>query len=103
MTTLIYRLSFDENSLEWLAEITTRLLSLDKIVPRSVELIEIIRNTPRGAAAFDLECLGTGRANEQRIVLQPGDTLLRLMTTLRALDGKADCIGKPRPGFSNSR
>ena len=70
-------LDLDKDSLAWLDELIRYLLALDEFVPRPVEIINLVRSTPRSAATFNFESLPTGRTNEYRIVLEPSEALLR--------------------------
>lgn len=87
-------LVWDENSTAFLAELTRRLTAFSELVEKPVELIEIIRDIPRGAAAIRPKSVPTGRAGEFRLILEPCDALLRLMPALRALDREGDFVAE---------
>jgi hypothetical protein len=92
MKPIVCKILFDQNSLNWIGELKARLSALNKIVPYPVDIIQIFHNIPRGADAFNLERLGTVRANELRIAIKPSEALRHLMTTLRTLDGNVNRI-----------
>ena len=75
----------DDESLAWVREFTSYLISLNEIFPRPIEAIESLRNIDR-TNAFHAETILAGRANEYRIVLRPCNTLIKLMLTFRTLD-----------------
>jgi len=81
------RIIVDKESMEWIDELVQHLSILDELVPRPVELVELVRSTPRGATTFSFKSLPTGRASEHRIVLEPSKALLSLMAALRTFDG----------------
>lgn len=88
-------ISFAPESLAWTGELANRLSALREIVPRPVEIVELLRDAPRGAAAFNAKTVPTGVANEFRIVLEPCDALLRLMAALRAGNWEHDLVAEP--------
>jgi hypothetical protein len=96
MTVCAVKLFFDQEALAWLTELTARLSDLGELVPRPVEIVELVRSIPHTASAFDLKSLPTGRANEHRIVLEPSHALLGLMSALRALDGDRHFVNEAR-------
>lgn len=70
----------------YVRDLIALLARLREIVPRPVELDEVI---DRGAAAFvDLGLKGvpTGRADELRVILDPSRRHFELVAALRALD-----------------
>ena len=84
----------DDQSLDWLIELTVRLSALGKIAPRSVELIELIDRIPNRTTAFNCKTLPTGRTNEYRIVFEPSNALRDLMGAMRARESMGEHIGK---------
>ena len=91
------RLSYDDSTLEFLAELRSRLSRLSEAVHKPVNLLNLIRDLSPRSAAIHFELMRTGRAIERRIILKPSDALLRLMTALRAWDGESDCVAQGRP------
>ena len=88
----VVHLTVDETSLAWLDEFRSRLLALEKrSIEKPVDLLQLIRNLPRGAPGLDFESVTTG-ANERRIILKPSDQYLGLMAALRAWDRVADAV-----------
>jgi hypothetical protein len=82
----------DDGSISWLRELRTRLSGFAKVIEKPVEILQLIRNLPRGAVCFDRELLATGRANDFRVLLKPRCELLGLMAALRAFNGEGNAI-----------
>lgn len=76
----------DEAALSWLAELRTWLSALGDLVEKPVEIVQLVRDLPRGAAAFHLESSPTGNADEYRLILKPSEALLGLMAAMRTLE-----------------
>jgi hypothetical protein len=83
-------------SLAWLGELNDRLSAFSEVVEKPVHLLHLVRDLLPGAASFDFESVGTGRAGDYRIVLKQREPLLRLMAALRAFDGERHGVDKPR-------
>src|SRR6266508_4137886 len=90
MTTI--KVTFDSCSMAWLHELHRRVSAFADLVEKPVDLLNLIRDLPRGAAAFDLECVRTPRTDDCRIVLKPCEAMLRFMTAMRAFDGDVEFI-----------
>jgi hypothetical protein len=74
-----------------LTEFNARLLALEHIVEKPVELLDLIGGFLRSTPAFNFELM-TAPANENRVVLKLGEPSRRLMTALRAFDRKAYAV-----------
>jgi hypothetical protein len=61
-------------------------------VPNYVEIVQLLVKIPARAAALQLKRLSTIRAGEFRIILQPMDALLNLMSALRTLDREGHIV-----------
>ncbi|MBB3020688.1 hypothetical protein FHR70_003774 [Microvirga lupini] len=87
-------LTADAVSISFLDELNRRLTALSELVEKPVDLVELIRDIPRAASAFNFKSLPTGRAGEFRLVLEPCDGLLRLMAALRASDREGNLVAE---------
>lgn len=85
------KVTFDNDSIAWIVDLRSHLSALEKIVHKPVNLLQLIRDLPRSTASFNFEFVATG-AGEGRIVLEPSDRYLHLMTALRAFDGRIHSI-----------
>src|ERR1043166_2096735 len=77
-----------------IGELTARLLAFGGLSERPIELVNLFRSVLSGPSAFHAESLPTGRAGDHWIVLQPCESLLKLMAALRAFQGNLDLVGK---------
>lgn len=95
-TTPTIRISFDPSSLAWITEITRCLSVLNELVPRPVEIIDLIDNLPDRAAAFNLRSLPTLGTDDRRLVLEPCQGFRDLVAAVRAREGVGEfvaCLG----------
>jgi hypothetical protein len=74
--------------------LTCLLISLGKVVPCPIEVIETLRGFPRRSAAFDFDLLPAVRAGELRITGKLSGAGLELLSALRALHVPSDSISK---------
>jgi hypothetical protein len=93
---LTLRMMVDPASRMWLAEITRCLRLLGEIIPRPVEIIDLIDRLPDRSGAFHCESAPTGRANERRLILEPCQALRDLVAAVRAREGLAQFVAEPR-------
>jgi len=76
------------------AELTEILTSFEKVVPRPVEIIDLLRSFSRCATTFDLDLLPAVRAGEDRITVELSQRGFELLFALRAIEIPADFICK---------
>jgi hypothetical protein len=88
----VVKVTFDEASIAWLGELSDRLSAFEKPVDLPVEIRQLIRDLPRGAAGLDFEPVAT-RTSERRIVLKPSERWIHLMAALRTFDGRSHAVG----------
>ena len=86
------RISFDPASLSWINEITRCLSVLNELVPRPVEIIDLIDNLPDRAAAFNLRSLPAFGANDRRLVLEPCQGFRDLVAAVWAREGMGEFV-----------
>jgi hypothetical protein len=88
----VVKVTFDKASIAWIGELCDRLSAFEKIVDLPVEIRQLIRNLPRGAAGLDFEPVAA-RTSECRITLKPSEQWIHLMAALRTFDGRSHAVG----------
>jgi hypothetical protein len=86
------RLGLEQRPAGWIAELAARLSALGELVPCPVDVAELIRGVPN-VGRVNVKRLPTDGASQVRIVLEPSEAVLGLLTALRARDGDGQFIG----------
>ena len=81
----------EQQPVGWVAELKARLSVLREVVPRPVEIVQLVRDIPE-SGRFYTERLPAKRAGEVRIALKPSEAMLGLLAALRARDGDGDFV-----------
>lgn len=88
------KVTIDPSSHAWLAEITRCLLVADQLVPRPVEIIELISGLPDRSVAFNLRSLPAHGAGNRRIILEPCQALRDFVAAVRAREGMGEFVAE---------
>lgn len=75
-----------------LEELKTNLSRFSKAVQKPVNLIQLVRRVLDGGLASNFKCSTTGSALNRRIILDPSQRLLNLVTAMRAWNRKCQVV-----------
>lgn len=74
--------------------LTDLLISFEKVVPRPIEVVELLRGLPGPASVIECNTLPADGAGECRLTVDLNGRGLELFAALRALDVPRDLISK---------